>query len=399
MQQQLQKIETKLNEYYIERQEEVHGISLGLLSGANVLFLGPPGVAKSGIIQDFTEMIHGGEYFSWQLTKFSTPEELLGPYSMSELENDRFTRVTKGKLPEAHLAFLDETFKGNSGILNTLLGIMNERIFYDDGKRIDIPLLTLIGASNELPEEGDDLEAVLDRFVIKYVLRPIEEISNFSKMLELPDKCPTEPLLSLEEIHAMKAEVPKVTFNQESIDGLTQLRKAISKEGIMVSDRTYMIARQILKAEAYYHERQEVTPDDFEVLQHCLWPDPDVRGKVLGIILNAVNPEKSKIAELIEDTKDLYARYAAIPEEEEEKVKQGYEVVVKLRDAKKTLRSFQKDLTRRGKDPTLAAQGESAVEVMLESVYQSCGVTFEAPALPPAAEPTKTPKSTEQVNA
>lgn len=395
MQQQLQKIETRLNEYYIERQEEIHGISLGLLSGANVLFLGPPGVAKSAIIQDYTKMIHSGKCFTWQLTKFSTPEELLGPYSMSELENDRFTRVTKGKLPEAHLAFLDETFKGNSGILNTLLGIMNERIFYDDGKRIDIPLLTLIGASNELPEEGDDLEAVLDRFVIKHMLRSIEEPSNFSKMLELPDKCLTEPIVSLEEIHTMKTEVPKVVFNQEAVDGLTQLRGAINKEGIAVSDRTYMIARQILKAEAYYHERQEVTPEDFEILQHCLWPDPDVRGKVLGLILSAVNPEKSKIAELIEDTKDLYARYSAIPEDEEEKVKQGYEVVVKLRDAKKTLRSFHKDLARHGRDPALAIQGETAVEIMLESVYQSCGVTFEAP----APQLSATTKSTEKSSA
>lgn len=87
------------------------------------------------------------------LNKTSDPSEILGPYSIKEMENDKFMRITTGKLPEAHIAFIDECFKANAPVLNILLPIMNEKIFYNDGKPNNIPLMTMIGASNEGPED------------------------------------------------------------------------------------------------------------------------------------------------------------------------------------------------------------------------------------------------------
>ena len=144
------KIEEEMNGYLYERTEPIRGLSLGILSASNVLLLGPPGTAKSMVVREWTKRILNARYFEWLITRFSTPEELLGPISFEGLKNDRHERVISHKLPEANLAFLDEIFKGNAGILNSLLTIMNERIFFNGPNPQRIPLYTVIGSSNEV---------------------------------------------------------------------------------------------------------------------------------------------------------------------------------------------------------------------------------------------------------
>ncbi len=115
------------------------------------------------------------------LNKTSDPSELLGPYSIKEMENDKFMRITTGKLPEAHIAFIDECFKANAPVLNILLPIMNEKIFYNDGKPNDIPLMTMIGASNEGPED-ESLNAFYDRFLFRINVHYVKDAANKKRM-------------------------------------------------------------------------------------------------------------------------------------------------------------------------------------------------------------------------
>ena len=116
--------------FHKERYEPVTGLLVALIARTTVFFLGPPGTAKSLLVRDLCARIAGKPiYFEWLLTKFSTPEELFGPVSLKALENDRYTRVTAGKLPEAHIVFIDEIFKASAGILNSLLTVLNERKF------------------------------------------------------------------------------------------------------------------------------------------------------------------------------------------------------------------------------------------------------------------------------
>lgn len=149
----------------IERDTEVRLLLLAALSREHVLYIGPPGTAKSELSRRLSRLYQGA-YFERLLTRFSVPEELFGPLSMRALEEDKYVRQTQGYLPEASVAFVDEIFKANSAILNTLLTLLNERLFDNGSLRVPVPLVCMVGASNELPE-SEELDALYDRFLLR----------------------------------------------------------------------------------------------------------------------------------------------------------------------------------------------------------------------------------------
>src|SRR5512136_1263453 len=165
----LRAIRDELGQAFLERADVIDGALAALLSGHHVLLIGPPGTAKSMLADELCRRLDGSTYFQWLLTKFTTPEEVFGAVSLRALENDDYRRVTTRKLPEAHIAFLDEVFKANSSILNSLLTLINERRFHNGRDVIEVPLITLVGASNELPED-DELQALYDRFLLRFVV-------------------------------------------------------------------------------------------------------------------------------------------------------------------------------------------------------------------------------------
>ena len=148
----LEEIKNALNAKFFERENEVEAILIALLSRQHMLMIGPAGTAKSALSVELAKIVQGTEYFQWLLTRFSTPEELFGPLSLKDLEQGVYKRNTATKMPEAHLVFLDEIFKSNSAILNSLLTLINERLFYNNGLPVQVPLMSVIGASNEYPD-------------------------------------------------------------------------------------------------------------------------------------------------------------------------------------------------------------------------------------------------------
>ena len=127
----LRAIRDELRQQFLERAELIDGALVGLLAGQHLLVIGPPGTAKSMLADEVCRRITGARYFQWLLTRFTTPEELFGAVSLKALEADDYRRLTTHKLPEAHVAFLDEVFKASSSILNTILTVMHERRFHN----------------------------------------------------------------------------------------------------------------------------------------------------------------------------------------------------------------------------------------------------------------------------
>src|SRR6202045_5485474 len=160
------------------------------------------------LAEDLCRRIEGADYFQWLLTKFSAPEEIFGNFSLKCIEEDDYRRVTDHKLPEAHIAFLDEIFKANSSILNALLTVINERVFHNGRERVIVPLITMFGASNELPDE-EELTALFDRFMLRFMVDYIGEDFRFLKMLEgvAAGERTAITFAELEEIRASAAAV------------------------------------------------------------------------------------------------------------------------------------------------------------------------------------------------
>ena len=149
----MQQISVEMNNEFVERDKLINLMLLAITTGTNLLMLGPPGTGKTMVTQSLCSRIDNANYFQWMLNKTTDPSEVFGTFSIKAMENDKFMRITTGKLPEAHIAFLDECYKSNDPMLNALLTITNEHIFYNDGKPQPVPLISLFGASNEPPED------------------------------------------------------------------------------------------------------------------------------------------------------------------------------------------------------------------------------------------------------
>lgn len=294
----LRDIERELGATFAERDKEIRCIMTALVAGEHVLLLGPAGTGKSALAQTLCSAIDGGSFFEWLLTRFSVPEELFGPVSLDGMKNDRFRRVTTNKLPEAHVAFLDEIFKANSAILNALLTVLNERKFDNDGGRADIPLEFVVGASNELPE-GPELAALFDRFLFRCWTSYTRSPDAFERLMT---GC--EPFISsritLADITLAQQGAAAVAFPTAAVEELFKLRAELVGKGVVVSDRRWRKAGKALRAAAWLDGATEVTPDVFPVLAHVLWDLPDQQAPIAQAVARFASAELAEAQEVLD---------------------------------------------------------------------------------------------------
>ncbi len=271
----LEAIASELKDIFVERDNAIENSIKALITGQAVLLVGPPGTAKSALATELCRRIDHGRYFSWLLNRTSDPAEILGPFSIKEMENDKFVRVTKNKLPEAEIVFLDEVFKCNEPTLNILLPIINEKVFYNDGNPIPVPLITLFAASNEFPEE-ESLMALYDRMIYRMYVDYVGDVENKMLMLKrsLNRKKDGEyTTISLNDINYLREALDEIEVSESILKEYIYLMNALLQEGVVVSDRRQNEALKVLKANALINKRDEVITEDFNSLRDVLWND------------------------------------------------------------------------------------------------------------------------------
>lgn len=304
--QKLEEIKNALNSKFIERDDEVEAMLVALLSKQHMLMIGPAGTGKSALSMELSNIIEDSSYFQWLLTKFSTPEEIFGALSLKELENGVYKRNTTDKMPESHIVFLDEIFKANSAILNSLLTLINERVFYNNGQSIDSPLMSVIGSSNEYPEDDEGLEALFDRFLLRFEVDYIGDENNFISMLKSEGQDQEMPSITLEELENLQFLCEMVDIPDEVFSTLTALRTELKDEGVRPSDRRFKQSLSILQAKALMEQRQEVEIKDILMLEHTLWENVEQKSIVSSIVNNhALDVVSRAIQHNTDDMKEI----------------------------------------------------------------------------------------------
>jgi len=309
MHKQINQLRADLMAQFPERTNIIDGTLAAILAGEHVLLIGPPGTAKSALVRAIAQAF-GGSYFERLLTKFSTPEEIFGPISLKALEQDRFARVTAGKLPEAEFAFIDEIFKSNSAVLNSLLSVVNERVFHNDGAPVSCPLVTLIGASNELPE-GKELEALFDRFLLRFDVGYLLVASNLRGVLVGPE--PTVATkLTMDDLRRAQADVAAVKITDETIDALLSIRDACRGDGIVASDRRWKKSLKLVKSSAWLAGENRTCPEDLAILTDSMWREPKERAKVARIVGTLSDPASMQSVEILDAAREIATKVAGL---------------------------------------------------------------------------------------
>ena len=286
-----------LNNGIHEREETISVSFLAALSGQNIFLFGPPGTAKSLIARRLSHAFETSSYFEYLMHRFSTPEEVFGPVSITELKKDNFVRKTEGFLPQSDFAFLDEIWKSSPSILNTLLTIINEKSFRNGAEIESAPLKALIAASNETPPPGQGLEALYDRFLVRLDVSPMEEKANFESLLKSQPtsaalEIPIDLKINHEEWERWSKEIHEVKLSEETLNVIHDIRLSFAEKGeeldVYVSDRRWQKAAILLKAAAFFSGRKETNLVDTLLLRHCLWTTKDNYAEVVKIVEDAV---------------------------------------------------------------------------------------------------------------
>jgi MoxR-like ATPase len=291
---QLNSVLNHLKETFVGKDDIIDLMGICLVGRENLFLLGPPGTAKSALVRELSNLLKG-KTFEYLLTRFTEPNELFGPFDIRKLREGDLVTNTEGMLPEANLIFLDELLNANSAILNSLLMVLNEKIFRRGRETRPLPVLMIVGASNHLPED-EALAALFDRFLLRvrcdYVdpnlLNNVLDAGWKLERKEVGEK----PQISYEDVFKIQALIS--TVDLQGIRPLyIELIQKLRNAGVQVSDRRAVKLQRLIAASALLCKREKAIPSDMWVMRY-IWDTNEQREIIAGIINAVVEADESK---------------------------------------------------------------------------------------------------------
>jgi MoxR-like ATPase len=302
----------QLNTGIYEKEEVMALALLSSVAGESIFLLGPPGVAKSLIARRLKYSYKDAKVFEYLMSRFSTPDEIFGPVAITKLQNDKYERVIDNYLPDASVVFLDEIWKAGPSIQNALLTILNEKIFRNGEKEINVPMKALISASNELPAKEQGLEALWDRFLVRLVVENIADNNEFNKMITTTNDLYEDTVTDTNKItdaeyNEWNKAINKIKVSEhilyvilairsylndenKRIDALNKemKNKEDQKELLNVSDRRWYKIIHLLRTSAFLNDREEVDLMDCFLIKYCIWNEREQIELVSSFVKDAL---------------------------------------------------------------------------------------------------------------
>lgn len=340
----------------IGRDREAVVITLALIAREHVLFVGPPGTAKSLLCRTAAEMIYGAHYVERLLSPTTAPEAIWGPVSISALRQDRYEHVTAGYAADAHILYLDEVGRASPAILDTLLHLLGpERQALIGTQQIKSPLVAAIGSANTWPEDA----AMLDRWTLR---ASVGYLPPSMRRQLLQWQVPAKPnTLTLQDLADAHTASRGVTWSAEALDTFDQILAELDEAGIAVSDRRLRSADKIAKAAALVRVSAKVDPIDLEVLQFVLWSVPDQAAVATQKIVQLANPMGAKIDTMLAEVDEI--------------VRGAIDAPTRL-DAAAKLESLHKEAVKLANEPGANGRGQRLVKYVKNELTRTRGLAM-----------------------
>lgn len=376
----LQEGARQLEAQFLGKEEIIRLLFINALAGEHLVMVGPPGTAKSALLRAFAQVIEA-RYFDYLLTRFTEPNEIFGPVDIQAFRAGEYRRRVDRMLPEAEVVFLDEIFKANSAILNSLLSLLNSRRFTHGNVTMRAPLISMYAASNEVPTD-EALSALFDRFLLRVRVDYLDSYhfrGLLQKGVELeargmdPAAEQLTPVISAADLHHVQRNFGELLdFDEEFLATFKGLVFQIRSEGVGLSDRRVVKLLKLFAASAVFDGRNKVNDSDFFVLRH-VWNTPEqeeILQEIVGPVLDQwyeQHPDQARIGATPTNLQDLLEELHIIRETlTSSEVLSDMQLFSQLRN----LGDIKNALMRMSENPT-AARMVGEVDHLLETMLAS----------------------------
>ena len=366
------------NTKFLERTEHNEAVVITLLAKAHAILYGPPGSAKTDLIESLCELIFGAKFGSWLLDKQMGKEELFGQYDVAKYDKQGiWERDIEDTVGDTDVQFWDEVYRSGPAVLNTLLVLMQGRKTKPGKFWVPAPVISIFGASNDYPEP--ELAAFSDRFLVKLDVKYLQEPRNVAALLQSAVAQPGRPVtpppnITLDELrHVVDEVIPAIPLPPGIVDTMLKLRAELQSESVHPSDRRLKASVRLLQASAFLNGRKVVDDDDLMILQHVLWEDPSEKDKVQRKVLSLTSEFAQAALKFQDRIQELQTGIdARKAKSATERAQYGGEVQFKIQETTTELNTLIEKANRQGRSTARLESVKDSLKGLKVKVLTDC---------------------------